>query len=70
MRTTHAAVLALAFGLALLFLPASEAQAAKKPQNPYSSFNLSGINYGSQQWQKSQSKSSSSRRTYRSFRFR
>jgi len=70
MRTMHAAVLGLALGLAFLLLPASEAQAAKKPQNPYSSFNISGINYGSQQWAKSHSKSSSSRRSYRSFRFR
>ena len=33
--------------------PATTAQAAG-PQNPYSSFNLSGINYGSQQWVRDQ----------------
>jgi len=33
--------------------PATIAQAAG-PQNPYSSFNLSGINYGSQQWVRDQ----------------
>jgi len=33
--------------------PATTAQAAG-PQNPYSSFNLSGINWGSQQWERDQ----------------
>ena len=33
--------------------PATTAQAAG-PRNPYSSFNLSGINYGSQQWERDQ----------------
>jgi len=33
--------------------PATTAQAAG-PRNPYSSFNLSGINYGSQQWVRDQ----------------
>lgn len=27
---------------------------ARNPQNPYSSFNLSGINYGSMQWERAQ----------------
>ncbi|MFM7207587.1 MAG: hypothetical protein ACKO4T_13070 [Planctomycetaceae bacterium] len=27
---------------------------ARNPPNPYSSFNLSGINYGSMQWEKDQ----------------
>ena len=27
---------------------------ARSPRNPYSSFNLSGINYGSMQWEKAQ----------------
>ena len=48
-------------GLLFLFLvagivvtgPATIAQAAG-PQNPYSSFNLSGINYGAQQWDRDQ----------------
>lgn len=34
-------------------LVASTAQAAR-PRNPYSSFNLSGVNYGSMQWEKAQ----------------
>ena len=33
--------------------PATTAQAAG-PQNPYSSFNLSGINWGAQQWERDQ----------------
>ena len=33
--------------------PATIAQAAG-PRNPYSSFNLSGINWGSQQWERDQ----------------
>ena len=33
--------------------PAKTAQAAG-PRNPYSSFNLSGINYGAQQWDRDQ----------------
>jgi len=33
--------------------PATTAHAAG-PRNPYSSFNLSGINYGSQQWDRDQ----------------
>ena len=33
--------------------PALPADAAG-PRNPYSSFNLSGINYGSQQWERAQ----------------
>lgn len=70
MRTLLAATLGLAIGLTVLLIPAPEAQAAKKQQNPFSSFNLSGINYGSQQWAKSHSKSSSSRRSYRTFRSR
>ncbi len=48
-------------GLLFLFLvagivvtgPAKTAQAAG-PRNPYSSFNLSGINYGAQQWDRDQ----------------
>jgi hypothetical protein len=27
---------------------------ARSPRNPYSSFNLSGINYGSMQWERAQ----------------
>lgn len=38
---------------AALALQASPAQAIS-PQSPYRSFNLSGINYGSQQWERAQ----------------
>ncbi len=34
-------------------LAATEAQAVS-PRNPYRSFNLSGINYGSMQWERAQ----------------
>lgn len=36
-----------------LALPAAPALAIS-PQNPYRSFNLSGINYGSMQWERAQ----------------
>jgi hypothetical protein len=36
-----------------LLVPALPAAAAG-PRNPYSSFNLSGINYGAQQWERAQ----------------
>ena len=50
-RTRLVVVLALALlGGAGLEAPASAAQ----PRNPYSSFNLSGINYGAQQWDRDQ----------------
>jgi hypothetical protein len=38
---------------AALALPATPAFAIS-PQNPYRSFNLSGINYGSMQWERAQ----------------
>ncbi|MGB8853488.1 MAG: hypothetical protein WCC69_07985 [Pirellulales bacterium] len=38
---------------AVLALPATPAFAIS-PQNPYRSFNLSGINYGSMQWERAQ----------------
>jgi hypothetical protein len=37
----------------VLFVTARSAVAAG-PRNPYSSFNLSGINYGAQQWERDQ----------------
>ena len=50
-RTRLVVVLTLALvGVAGLAAPASAAQ----PRNPYSSFNLSGINYGSMQWERDQ----------------
>ncbi|MFM8890187.1 MAG: hypothetical protein ACKOTB_00960 [Planctomycetia bacterium] len=45
-------ILPLLAGLAL-FVPARSALAAG-PRNPYSSFNLSGVNYGAQQWDRDQ----------------
>jgi hypothetical protein len=42
---------ALACGAAFTF--AAEARAVS-PRNPYRSFNLSGINYGSMQWERAQ----------------
>ena len=41
---------AAAAGVALSATPAL----ARNPPNPYSSFNLSGINYGSMQWERDQ----------------
>jgi len=51
MRFRHASVLAIACGLALALT--AEARAVS-PRNPYRSFNLSGLNYGSMQWEKAQ----------------
>jgi len=50
-RTRRFGVIALVLvGAAGLAAPASAAQ----PRNPYSTFNLSGINYGAQQWDRDQ----------------
>jgi hypothetical protein len=46
----HAAILLACLALVLPATPAI----AISPQNPYRSFNLSGINYGSQQWERAQ----------------
>jgi hypothetical protein len=46
----HAAILLAC--LALVFFATSAIAAG--PRNPYSSFNLSGINYGAQQWERAQ----------------
>lgn len=51
MRFNHAMILAVACGLALGVT--AEARAVS-PRNPYRSFNLSGLNYGSMQWEKAQ----------------
>jgi len=52
MRFARNAFVLLAFAVAygLFVSPA----AAVSPQNPYRSFNLSGINYGSMQWERDQ----------------
>ena len=46
-------LLVMLFALASLIWLVATAQAAG-PRNPYSSFNLSGINYGAQQWDRAQ----------------
>jgi hypothetical protein len=51
MRFRSPSMLVIACGLALAF--AAEARAVS-PRNPYRSFNLSGLNYGSMQWEKAQ----------------
>jgi hypothetical protein len=52
MRIPHLLPLLLLAGVVVTG-PATIAQAAG-PRNPYSSFNLSGINYGAQQWDRDQ----------------
>ncbi|MFM8434923.1 MAG: hypothetical protein ACKOBP_06195 [Planctomycetia bacterium] len=49
-RSDLVATLVAGCGIAWFALPAE----AAGPRNPYSSFNLSGINYGSQQWERAQ----------------
>ena len=51
MRPPRGFVLLIIFGLGLAL--AGEARAVS-PRNPYRSFNLSGLNYGSMQWEKAQ----------------
>lgn len=53
MRFRPSPVLAVACGLALFLAFATEARAVS-PRNPYRTFNLSGLNYGSMQWEKAQ----------------
>lgn len=52
---------------AVSFLDVRSAQAQRiSPQNPFRSYNISGVNYGSQQWERSQTpKPSSSHRNSR-----
>lgn len=51
MRMLHRLVLP---ALALLASIAATPAAAISPRNPYRSFNLSGVNYGSMQWERAQ----------------
>ena len=44
------AILVVSVGLACLGASAD----AASPRNPYSSFNLSGVNYGAMQWERAQ----------------
>jgi len=39
--------------VAVFFITAPTAE-ARSPRNPYSSFNLSGVNWGAQQWERDQ----------------
>jgi hypothetical protein len=52
-RASPALFAGLVVGLLGLAAFASPAEAAR-PRNPYSSFNLSGINYGAMQWERAQ----------------
>ena len=52
MQASSRFVISLVVGIALSAL-GGRADAAG-PRNPYSSFNLSGINYGAQQWDRAQ----------------
>lgn len=45
-------LLSVAAALTPFFMPTPAW--ARNPRNPYSSFNLSGINYGSQRWEQAQ----------------
>ncbi|MFM8986521.1 MAG: hypothetical protein ACKONH_10780 [Planctomycetia bacterium] len=51
MRTLHRLVLP---AVALLVAITATPGAAISPRNPYRSFNLSGVNYGSMQWERAQ----------------
>lgn len=53
MRTLPMRLAAAVIACALVLTVASPARAVS-PQNPYRSFNLSGINYGSMQWERAQ----------------
>lgn len=41
-------------GIAVVIWSLAAASAAAAPRNPYSGFNLSGVNYGAQQWDRAQ----------------
>jgi hypothetical protein len=45
-------LLATAVAVAVLAMPTTTR--AQSPRNPYSGFNLSGINYGAMQWERAQ----------------
>ena len=50
-------ILAVALVLCGEFLHSEAAAAVVSPRNPYRSFNISGINYGSMQWEKTHRRS-------------
>lgn len=41
-------------GIAIVIWSLTAAPASAAPRNPYSGFNLSGVNYGAQQWDRAQ----------------
>lgn len=43
-----------AVAIAVLLGTALASRAEARPRNPYSSFNLSGVNYGAMQWERAQ----------------
>jgi hypothetical protein len=52
MRLVRLTLLLAVAGAAAFVAPA--VAEARNPRNPYSSFNLSGINYGAQRWERAQ----------------
>jgi hypothetical protein len=64
--------IAVVLTVTIILAVAPESQAVS-PKNPYRTFNLSGVNYGSMQWERAQRKgkrvwtptNTSSRRAYR-----
>lgn len=65
-------LLALVVFVAIGMLNAQFADAAPRisPNNPYRSFNISGINYGSVRWEQSHGRRGHSFTTHRGLRFR
>lgn len=43
-----------AVAVAILLATGLASRAEARPRNPYSSFNLSGVNYGAMQWERAQ----------------
>jgi hypothetical protein len=43
-----------AVAIAILLVTGLASRAEARPRNPYSSFNLSGVNYGAMQWERAQ----------------
>jgi len=50
MPSPRLVAIAIVFLVAAAWSPAAEAA----PRNPYAGFNLSGVNYGAQQWERAQ----------------
>ena len=60
MQAAKSAVRTILFGgvaavaIAMLLGTGLASRAEARPRNPYSSFNLSGVNYGAMQWERAQ----------------